>query len=177
MVRGFAEQSGGCVDFQSVPGRGTKVTLLLPITKTHSKTDEDTEYSQDQSACDLSIALIEDDLDLSNVLAVRMKQFGCSVRVIHGGSEAIDVIYSPNDFDVFICDLRLRDGISGIDVIREITKHRPSTGIVAITGNATSQKDVDWLHHQNIRLIRKPFKASDLVSEALRVCVRDTHHD
>ncbi len=37
MVRWFAEQAGGAVELQSVVGRGTTVTLLLPQQSEHAK--------------------------------------------------------------------------------------------------------------------------------------------
>src|SRR5438270_8551052 len=63
--------------------------------------------------------------------------------------------------DVVMLDLRL-PGASGIEVLREIKRRRPSAEVIVITGNATVQSAVQAMRYGAYDYVTKPFNLDEL---------------
>jgi DNA-binding NtrC family response regulator len=66
-----------------------------------------------------------------------------------------------------LCDLMLPDG-SGIDVLREIARCRPTLPVVVITGYATPDHAARCKTAGAAGLLAKPFEASELMDSVRR---------
>ena len=63
--------------------------------------------------------------------------------------------------DVIMLDLRL-PGASGIEVLREVKRRRPSAEVIVITSNATVQSAVQAMRYGAYDYVTKPFNLDEL---------------
>jgi DNA-binding NtrC family response regulator len=78
------------------------------------------------------------------------------------GKEALRLIDAKN-IDVVTLDLRM-PGPSGIDVLKEIKKLRPSTEVIIITGYGTLTNAQEAIRFGAGDFISKPFNVADVIS-------------
>jgi PAS domain S-box-containing protein len=167
MVHGFVEQSGGHIDIDSAPGRGTTITLHLP------KIDMASHAAESGAVDGLSatgrekvVLLVEDDPDVRIVTAAQLKQLGYKVHAVADGMAAIDMIESPAHIDITLTDIVLPGGIDGVTLLKEAMRMRPNMGVLCMSGYDPTQKHRKWFQVQNIELLEKPF-ASARLAQAL----------
>src|SRR5438270_896322 len=63
--------------------------------------------------------------------------------------------------DVVMLDLRL-PGASGVEVLREVKRRRPTAEVIVITGNASVQSAVQAMHYGAYVYVTKPFNLDEL---------------
>ncbi|HEX5281866.1 MAG TPA: response regulator [Micropepsaceae bacterium] len=162
-VLGFAQQSGGGVDIDSVPGRGTAVRVYLPRAATRAgaaqKTaDAPAEISQSHSG---RILLVDDDPDVREVTAAMLKNAGYDVSEAGSGGAAIDALARTGAIDAVILDFAM-PGMNGSELAQTIRKSRPQLPILFVTGYA----DIQALADEPVdRILHKPFDENQLLSK------------
>ena len=164
MVQGFVEQSGGRIDIESAPGKGTTITIRLPRVETEkSRADEtDLTLGLTSSGREKTVLLVEDDPDVRVVTAAQLKQLGYRVHAVGNGMEAIDLIASPANIDITLTDIVLPGGLDGVALLKEAMRARPRMGVLCMSGYDPTQKHRKWLQIQNINFLEKPFSSSRL---------------
>jgi signal transduction histidine kinase/ActR/RegA family two-component response regulator len=164
MVQGFVEQSGGRIDIESAPGKGTTITIRLPRVETEkSRADEtDLALGLTSSGREKTVLLVEDDPDVRVVTAAQLKQLGYRVHAVGNGMEAIDLIASPANIDITLTDIVLPGGLDGVALLKEAMRARPRMGVLCMSGYDPTQKHRKWLQIQNINFLEKPFSSSRL---------------
>src|SRR5437764_6597162 len=70
-------------------------------------------------------------------------------------------LLETHGIDVVLLDMRL-PGASGIDVLKEIRRRRPSAQVIVITGNASVQSAVQAMRYGAYDYVTKPFNLDEL---------------
>lgn len=157
-VYGFARQSGGTAYLDSVVGRGTSVSILLPLVQggefIHA-TSPDVVVSGSGR-----LLIVDDEPDLLEGLAQVVKALGYKAQTAQSGADALAKL-SEQPFDLMLCDFAMRR-MNGLELARQVQARWPSTRIILMTGFAAAfdATDVPWL------VLEKPLSVSDL-SKAL----------
>lgn len=163
MVHGFVEQSGGDVDIDSAPGRGTTITIKLPkIASANQAAEPEVVFGSFVMGKEKVVLLVEDDPDVRVVTAAQLKELGYKVHAVKNGMEAIDVIASPADIDITLTDIVLPGKLDGIALVKEAMQARPRMGVLCMSGYDPTQSHRKWLEVQNIELLEKPFSSTRL---------------
>ena len=157
---GIIKKYGGKIEVESELGKGSTITLSLPVARetTHSVTlPKPTEQIK---AKNLRILVVDDEQDICKVLNKFFSDQGHNVRCVDNGTEAIKLLKSEN-FDLVLCDLVMPE-VSGRDVIKELNTldKKPKVGLV--TGWS---EELESSHNEDLQIdfiIRKPFDFSDL---------------
>jgi DNA-binding response OmpR family regulator len=102
------------------------------------------------------ILVLEDDADVTRVLEDMLSHFDCEIVAAATLAEAM-VAAAGQKFDIVFVDLLLPDG-SGVDLIRYLKFHSPSTPIVVMTG-LPSDDDLIFkaLSCGVVAILRKPY--------------------
>ena len=108
-----------------------------------------------------SIALVEDEVDLNNLIKTYLEKEGYNVISYTNGKDALSNVNQK--FHLWILDIMLGDDISGYDIIKKI---RESDDIVPVIFTSARDKDLDriiGLELGSDDYITKPYSPKELV--------------
>lgn len=112
------------------------------------------------------ILIMEDDLNVAKGLKMILEEQGYDVELQGTGLGAMDAI-GKYDYDLLMADLHLPD-IDGMQVVKRTTETKPDTGVIVMTGYATSSLAVDAMKMGAHDFISKPF-----TEEQIKTAIKD----
>jgi signal transduction histidine kinase/CheY-like chemotaxis protein len=182
MVAHLAELHGGGVSLMSEPGKGSRFTITLPWTREYQEwetlltaQDSDTAFPARiiPDADDLPITghdehilLVDDDTTGSAIISDYLRR--CGYRVTHAvsGEEAMAVIRKELP-DLAIIDLRLREGMDGLEIVRRLRQNIATSDlpIIVLTALAMPGDRERSLEAGADAYLGKPVRLRQLVEE------------
>jgi len=158
---GFVRQSGGVVRLGSVPGRGTKVRVLLPFAA-HAVAAEDTNALPEpvEAGPGEAVLLVDDEHAAREAAAERLREYGYRVLEASDGPAALHLLDAGARIDLLVTDVGLPSGMNGRQVAEAVRERLPGIPLLFITGYAGIELPPGSV------VIDKPF---DLDTLALRV--------
>jgi two-component system response regulator PilR (NtrC family) len=108
----------------------------------------------------LKVLIVDDNPNMSSLLAEMLEVFDCESVRAGDGPEAIEKI-DTDDFDLVITDMRMPK-MSGLELLKNIKEKRPEMPVVVISGYALDEEGNDILSGQADGFLSKPFKMSDI---------------
>jgi signal transduction histidine kinase len=160
-VFGTARQSGGDVQIDSAPGRGTLVTVYLPrAAVTAERLDLEPGERPEAGASHAAVLLVDDDDAVRGTTAAVLSGFGYTVIEAASGKAALDLLDRHPGIDLLLTDVVMR-GMSGPDLARAVRASRPRLPIVFISGYADPAGFAASVPSPP-PLVRKPFRPADL---------------
>ncbi|WP_374447974.1 response regulator [Stella sp.] len=165
-VYGFAKQSGGGVGIDTVPDEGTTVRVYLPRAAAAAvrPADHDRGATADGSAGGRTILVVDDDADVREVTASRLRELGYRVLEAGSGGSALDILAAAPPPDLLLLDYAM-PGMNGAEVAREVRQRRPGLPIMFVTGFA----DLGALAEiGEERIVSKPYTDAELAAKVRR---------
>ncbi|SFE33698.1 PAS domain S-box-containing protein [Dyella marensis] len=165
MVYGFAVQSGGSLRLRSEPGRGTTVTLYLPVARELEETAVPAPARPRKLPGQPTILLVEDEPAVREPVALRLREMGFVVIEADNGYRGLEILRSPQPLDLAIADVGL-PGLNGRLMIDRAPPHRQGLRVLFTTGYADS-----WVLEQGpplgegMDMLTKPFDMGALLSK------------
>jgi CheY-like chemotaxis protein len=111
-----------------------------------------------------TILLVDDDPDVRDVLVALLAEPGYEVVPAMDGYEALRIL-DDRPIDVLITDVKM-PGITGFELARQAKLKRPNLPIMYMSGNEDATRDAHGPAYG--RVLRKPFRAIDLLVEVTR---------
>ena len=115
---------------------------------------------------DLSILVVEDELDALDLLAIDLREHGATVIGVGSASEALEVL-CQNKFDLIISDIGMAD-TDGYSLIRQVREHEGAQGehvpAIALTAYARAQDRLRAIAAGYNTHVAKPVEIRELVS-------------
>ena len=132
----YIKAMGGTINFESVVGRGTRVSITFAFPIAYSRKNEDPAETVDNARI-----LVADDHALSRSIAEKMlTRAGYKVVCAEDGKDAVEKFVSEEgDFALILMDIRMPvlDGLSAARTIRELPLPNAKTvPILAMTASA-----------------------------------------
>jgi len=165
MVYGFAKQSGGNVTVYSEESIGTTINVYLPR---HSAVVEPVEPPQESHQSDSNlgfgelILVVEDDPRVCRLTLERLKILNYRAIAARNGQEALEIADRTDGIDLVFTDLAMPGGVSGYDVADHMRQHHPRVAVLLTSGYAEDLMHAPRLGAHAIRLLRKPYRQSEL---------------
>ncbi len=123
-VRKLAELLDCRIWLASTPGRGTRISLVLaagapsPNVQAHDVADLPLDVSG------LRVLVVDDEASILEGLRALLAEWGCDIRAAENEADALAALSDWTQVpDLVISDLRLREGRSGVEVLRTIARH------------------------------------------------------
>ena len=113
------------------------------------------------------IAVLDDEAIVGERLKPALEKSGFQVETYTDSQKLIDHL-SVQHFDLVITDMKMRKP-DGLDVMRFVQQHSPSTKVIIITGFATVETAREALQCGAVDFIAKPFKISALRDLVLKI--------
>lgn len=160
IVQRLCKLLGAEVKLTSTLGQGTTVTVNYPLTAdtTAITANDDTEVPV--RAYGLSVHIVDDSELVRNSTRAILDELGCHNTVAASTSESLAVVRNEKP-DVFLIDLRLGGGDSGIMAIDALGELFPHSTFAMVSGE--SELEHLGLEHRGIRTLKKPLKLINLV--------------
>ncbi len=163
---------GGEISVQSKIGKGTKVTVRIPVKVSNQKisisdVNAGTELSQlDPEDISKVKVLIVDDLEPNRTITrLILKENGFDFKEVENGQEAIDALdsYSP---DCILMDINMpvMDGLEAMLTIRANGGKFADIPIIAVTAGGFKGDRDELLDQGFSEYILKPFKTNHLIA-------------
>ncbi len=111
----------------------------------------------------ITVLVVDDDLDLLQLLSLRLRSAGYAVITASSGEKALDelVLHRPH---LVITDLRM-DGMDGMALLEEIRRDNPSLPVIMLTAHGSIPDAIDATHKGVFGFITKPFDSKDLLKQ------------
>ena len=166
MVYGFARQSGGFIQLNSVQGAGTTVKLYLPRSTEPPEptTAQDTETPQGNGQ---TILLVEDEAAVRDLAVAMLESLDYCVLPCADAASARAILTSDQTLDLVLSDVVLPGGESGPKLAKEVSAVRPELSFVFMSGYAPESVAESGSFEL---ALTKPFRRQELarvVAEAL----------
>jgi nitrogen-specific signal transduction histidine kinase/CheY-like chemotaxis protein len=168
-VYGTVKKHKGAIDVESRPGRGTEMTVYLPLTENAIEVETIGTSESRKPSPGARVLLIEDEEVVRKAVEQMLTMLGCRVTAVTNGNDAI-ALYKDSfrGYDVVFLDL-IMPGMDGKETYRRLRAINP--GIIAITVSGYSvDGDVEEMLKDGVKdFLQKPFGSTELSETLARV--------
>jgi two-component system, NtrC family, response regulator GlrR len=112
---------------------------------------------------DPHVLVVDDDVELCELLALRLEAKGYRLSACHGVRSAIHYL-GREHVDSVLLDLRLGDG-DGFEVLEAIRKRSPDVPVIVLTAHGSIETAVDAMQRGAFGFLTKPFLDHDLLQK------------
>jgi len=172
-VHSIAEQCGGGAYIESVLGKGTTVSVLLPLCSAEPVSTESGPPLVSKSTTGSETILIaEDEAAIRKLMGNALEQYGYHVLRAADGAEALEIARSyQSDIDLVVTDVVMPQ-LSGPEFVKQLLEFRPGTKVIFMSGYARDGAVSDVSAPENTEVLEKPFSPDVLLSAARRLLDR-----
>jgi PAS domain S-box-containing protein len=162
MVYGFVKQSGGHIQLNSEPDRGTSVRLFLPAAQGEIQLAEAGAAGEaalvPMSRGHETILVVEDDARVRRLVVSRLRDAGYSVIEAEAGAQALQLLAEHPEVSLVFTDMVMPGGMNGGDLAEHVRALRPDVKMLFTSGyaepSAAGRAAGSWL--------QKPYTAREL---------------
>jgi len=166
MIYGFAQQSGGHVSLDSLPGQGTCVRLYLP--RLHAPEPEqplaETVSETPTPATGETVVVVEDDPAVRMLVMDLLKELGYRAHEAEDAKSALPLLESDMRVDLLVTDVGL-PGMNGRQMAEIARQHRPGLKVLFMTGYAQKAAERQGFLEDGMDMVAKPFSIEQLAGK------------
>jgi DNA-binding response OmpR family regulator len=107
-----------------------------------------------------SILVVEDDKDISHLVALHLRDGGHTVRVVHDGASGLDEAVTGH-YDLLVLDIMLPE-IDGLEICRRVRTKRPDVLVLMLTAKSAEIDRVLGLEIGADDYLTKPFSVREV---------------
>jgi two-component system cell cycle sensor histidine kinase/response regulator CckA len=172
-IYGFIKQSGGYIDIDSGPGKGTTFKLYFPI---YSKEDEIEDIEEIENIAeddeevilykpDPTILVAEDEYDLNELICDVLVYNGYRIMFALNGKEALEIVENnPDKIDLILSDVIMPE-MGGPEFVREAKKIAKPLKIIYMSGYTDKAISLIENDDRKFEFLQKPFTPDDLLKK------------
>lgn len=163
----YADLFGGLLTVESEVNSGSTFSLKFCVENLElpEAINEQTEQTDYQIGEPLSVLIIEDNIENSNVLCQLLKKIAPNVeiRTVSDGERALEIIRTDDfPYQIALVDIHL-PRVSGLKIIESITTKYPDVKTVAVTADTTYNNQEACFLAGASQYIKKPVRLADIV--------------
>ena len=165
MVYGFVQQSGGAVEVDSEPGKGSVFRLCFPRVQAAAARVGGAKIPRDTLQGSETILLVEDEEAVRQMFAMGLRESGYTVIEAGNADEALPIAeHYGKRIDVLITDF-LMPGMNGAQLAERFVQSRPGIPVLYMTGYGDRDMSQCGLEGVDSRyLLVKPCSIDEMAS-------------
>ncbi len=166
LCKGVVEEHGGTISLVSESGPGATFLIELPAEAVEPAR---LEREPSQPSGPKAILVIDDEREITTILAELLEQDGHHVDTADDGAVALEML-ERQAYDLIVSDTKM-PRLDGIDFFRRAIETQPRLArrVIFLTGDTLSDDKLKFLERLHVPVLAKPFD----LEEVLRV-VRET---
>lgn len=172
MVHGFVQQSGGRIEIDSAPARGTSVRLLFPATAiapaatppaaSAGGTDAPPDQQASRTGGTETILAVDDNEEVLSLAAGQLARVGYRVLTASSGEAALETLErEPGPVDLLFTDLVMPGGMGGIALAERVRERVPGIGVLLTTAYL-DELTAHGPRDPAMDVLSKPYRQTDL---------------
>ncbi|MGA7812704.1 MAG: PAS domain S-box protein [Caballeronia sp.] len=161
-VYGFIAQSGGDVVIQSEEGKGTTISMYLPVVEGAP----DAPIVAADSSVE-TVLIVEDEPDVLDAAGQLFRSIGYEVVTATNGIDALATLERRTDIDILFTDVVMPKGVSGIQLARSARELRPDLKVILASGYPLPALREQYGRIDDFAFVNKPYRLAE-VAKALR---------
>ncbi len=177
MVQGFVQQSGGRLEIDSVPGRGTTVRMMFPrmasgqeasVEESRKASMVKTGYqsrSVDQSAPPL-ILVVDDNHEIAKTAEESLTDIGYRVTIAHDADEALkrfeEAGASGDPFSLVFSDVLMPGSANGLILAEWVRELDPKVPVLLTTGY-NDEMSLNGPKTGALEVLGKPYRRNEMI--------------
>ncbi|MFK7958648.1 MAG: ATP-binding protein [Lysobacterales bacterium] len=171
MVYGFVKQSKGELEIDSELGKGTAVTIWLPLCPPPLAQEQPITQQQafEFDGAKKTVLVVEDQPQVLAVAEKILINLDYAVHTAHTGTEAKQLIQDGLTPDIVFSDVSMPGDIDGIQLARWLDQNRPGTSVLLSSGYPSEQ-----IAELNAQFLAKPYRSHQLASAMERALDQST---
>jgi len=166
-VKKYIEQHKGNILIDSKAGKGTKITISIPVTEKKLTQREIIEIQKENFHVEKNILLVEDEQAISNVQYTILTHEPCNhkVDIATDAQMAMD-LFDRNKYNFVSLDFVLTGELSGMDVYKYIRQQNKTIPILFVSGNLDFLESINELKQKDpcVDHVSKPCQNKDYVN-------------
>lgn len=167
----IASLLGSELSYRSIEGKGSVFRFKLPVSTKEIEKNFSTEKNDSTDLSGKTLLVVDDDLEVLQAMIQLLKSWDIMPLTARTSREAFEVINDRHlSLDGIICDHRLSDDESGLDVIRKI-QQRFKIPALMITGD-TAPENLHALEQSGYPVLHKPV-SPDVLYKTLNQLLSD----
>jgi len=167
MVLGFSRQSGGDARLKSEQGKGTTVTMYMPRARPTVGADATSPKEVTALGNGELIHILEDNPDVQTMLTKMVTALGYSVTTSDTVAAAIGATQEGPRPRLYLADVILPGGKSGVDFARAIRKRDPNAKVILMSGYPNTHLAEDAVGKLAFAFMAKPLDKT-VLSQTIR---------
>ncbi len=166
ITQSLVDRMGGTITVDSARGRGTTISVSLPLPLSTVALDRVAKAPIDSvSLTGLRLLAADDNQTNCAVLEMMLSRLGAEVVIVNDGAQAVQA-WQAGSFDAILLDIAMpiMDGPTALRKIRELEALRdaPPIPIIAVTANVMAHQVADYIAWGFDSCIGKPISSIDL---------------
>ena len=101
---------------------------------------------------------------MADIAAGVLTQYGFKVKLAYRAQIALELLRRGEPVDLVFSDIRMPDGMSGIELAQEVKSRFPTIPVLLATGYSDALADATA---KGLRIIAKPYRTKELCSSVI----------
>ena len=166
-VYGIVQQSGGHIDVESAPDRGTTFHIYLPRSKASLLPEESGAEHAEAGKGTETVLVVEDEPAVRSLLGRALRGCGYTVLEASGGAEALRLVEGyAGPIQLLVTDV-VMPGMNGRQLAERLTALRPGVRVLFLSGYTDDAVMHHGVHGEGLAFLQKPF-APDVLARKVR---------
>jgi PAS domain S-box-containing protein len=151
---GFARQSGGGLEIETTPGKGTTVRILLPLAQGFP--------SGHAVRRPRTILFVDDETSIRLLVSEVLRVNGHKVIEAEDGASALEILRTNDKIDYLVTDIVMPNNMNGVQLMTAARAVRPGLPTLLASGYPQDAlRDLGQIP-EDVMFINKPYSMADL---------------
>ena len=161
VVWGSVQDHQGYIDVRSQQGKGTAISIYLPVSDEPLAEDSPCVPIQDYMGKGETILIVDDTHDQRTIAGRMLKELGYKVHTAASGEAAVEII-KRQPMDLLLLDMIMGGGMDGLETYRCILQIRPTQKAIFVSGFPETNRVKAARELGAKAFVKKPFVLEEL---------------